>query len=148
MKIFIVVLFSICLVSCTERFHEKEVRALIEKESLTFYSDSDRNKFLDYWADSKEVKLAFSGVERSQTFLGKSEMKFSSKNGEIPAATMSKSEYSNFAIRASSSVAWAMFDQKATTPEGRETYTHEFRFLEKINGEWKIIASSLHQYIP
>jgi hypothetical protein len=148
MKNYSVLILIFSMFSCTPKFQENEIKELIEKESYCFHTNSNRSKYLEYWGDSKEMKLSYSGVERSQTFLSISDLKSNTKKGIVPAATMAKSEYTNYGIRVSGSVAWAMFDQKAVTPEGRETYTHEFRFLEKNNGEWKIIGSSIHQYIP
>lgn len=148
MKPIALILVFIMQISCTAIQQEKEVKQLIEKESYCFHTNSDRSKFLEYWGNTKDMKLSYSGVERTARFVSMSDIKINANNGTMPAATMAKSEYSNYAIRVSGTVAWAMFDQKAVTPEGRETYTHEFRFLEKVKGDWKIIASSIHQYIP
>jgi hypothetical protein len=139
-------LVLIIQVSCTKNMQENEVKATIEGESLSFHTDSDRSKYLEYWGDSKDMKLTYSGLDRTLNFITVNDLKIKTKNGTVRAATMAKSKYSNYAIRVSGTVAWAMFDQKAVTPEGRETDTHEFRCLEKINGKWKIIGSSIHRY--
>jgi hypothetical protein len=144
-KIFLLLLIIIQF-SCTRSMQENDVKAAIEGESLSFYTDSNRAKFLDFWGDSKDMRISYSSEDRTQNYVSVGELKAMVNKGLLPAATMAKSAYSNYVIKVSGSVAWAMFDQKTIVPEGSETYTHEFRCLEKINGKWKIIGSSIHQY--
>jgi Domain of unknown function (DUF4440) len=141
-------LFIFLSFSCTKSRLEGQVLQVIRLESENFYSNSDRTKFLDYWADSKDMKFCYSGIDQSQNFHSKNELIQSVKKGLVPAANMAKFEMSNIAVKASGNVAWAMFDQKETTPEGKITYLHEFRLLVKENNEWKIIGNSVHSYFP
>ncbi len=146
-KIYSLVLITF-LFSCSESGNENDVKKVIESESLSFYTDSNRSNFLRFWGDSKDMRIFYSSPERSQFYTSVNELKKTTNKGLLPAANMAKSSYSNYVIKLSGSVAWAMFDQKTITPDGSETYTHEFRSLERINGEWKIIGSSIHQFIP
>lgn len=146
MKNILLILLFISQVSCVRGSHENEIRTCIENESLSFHTDSDRSKFLEYWGTSKEMRIIYSGLDRTLAFISIADVRAKVKDGTMRAATMAKSKYSNFVIRVSGTVAWAMFDQDALTPEGRETRTHEFRCLEKIDGNWKIISASIHQY--
>jgi hypothetical protein len=145
-KIYPFTFFFVFLFSCTEKMQENEVKELIEAESHSFHTDSDRSKFLDFWADTKDMRISYSSSDRTQNFVSVSELKAIVNKSLMPAANMAKSEYTNYAIRVSGTVAWAMFDQKATKPDGSVDLTHEFRCLEKTAGKWKIVGSSIHQY--
>ncbi|MCC6287384.1 MAG: hypothetical protein IT249_05825 [Chitinophagaceae bacterium] len=45
-------------------------------------------------------------------------------------------------------IGWATYDKKTVTPNGKTEFSHEFRGMEKINGEWKIISAPVHAFIP
>lgn len=55
---------------------------------------------------------------------------------------------SNYRISVKENVAWSAHDQVNTSPQGEKRYSHEIRILEKINGTWKIVGSSIHTYKP
>jgi hypothetical protein len=55
---------------------------------------------------------------------------------------------SNYRISVKGNAAWSAHDQVDTSPQGEKRYSHEIRILEKINGAWKIVGSSVHAYKP
>lgn len=42
--------------------------------------------------------------------------------------------------------AWVSHDEESTSKDGVKTYSAEFRILEKIGGQWKLVAQSIHIY--
>ena len=42
--------------------------------------------------------------------------------------------------------AWVSHDEESTSKDGKKTYSHEIRMLEKINGNWKLVGQSIHLY--
>jgi len=53
---------------------------------------------------------------------------------------------SNYKINITGTAAWVSHDEESTSAEGNKTYSAEFRMLEKINGQWKLVAQSIHLY--
>lgn len=58
------------------------------------------------------------------------------------------SSNSNYKMSIQGNYAWVNHDEISIDPDGKSTYSHEFRMLEKIDGQWKLVAQSIHQYIP
>lgn len=56
------------------------------------------------------------------------------------------SENSNYRMRIDRDQAWVTHDEISMDKDGAKTYSHEFRMLEKIDGAWKLVAQSIHQY--
>lgn len=44
--------------------------------------------------------------------------------------------------------AWVNHDEVSTAADGKKTWSHEIRILEKISGEWKLVGQSIHLYNP
>jgi len=55
-------------------------------------------------------------------------------------------ELSNFSFQIEGNMAWVSHDEVSTSLEGVTTKSFEFRFLEKVDGEWKLIGQSIHVY--
>jgi hypothetical protein len=55
---------------------------------------------------------------------------------------------SNYKIHIDGKTAWVSHDEISTATDGQKTYSHEIRLLEKIDGSWKLVAQSIHQYQP
>ena len=53
---------------------------------------------------------------------------------------------SNFQFNIYGDKAWVNHDEVSVGVDGKETYTHEMRLLEKVNGEWKLVGQSLYPY--
>jgi hypothetical protein len=126
---------------------EAAVRAAIEAESKAFHTNPDRQVFLSSWKLEGDSRLVYQGTEGTNLMTGDG-IKAAVAAGQIPPADKAVSEFSNFVVRAGGTVAWATFDQKSTTPDGKLQYTREFRCMEKVNGQWKIVSSSVHAYQP
>lgn len=55
---------------------------------------------------------------------------------------------SNFVFSIHGNNAWVSHDEISTATDSTKSYSHELRILEKINGEWKMVAQSIHLYKP
>jgi len=53
---------------------------------------------------------------------------------------------SNFQFNIYGNQAWVNHDEVSVGVDGKKTYTHEMRLLEKVNGEWKLVGQSLYPY--
>jgi len=53
---------------------------------------------------------------------------------------------SNFQFNIYGDQAWVNHDEVSVGVDGKETYTHEMRLLEKVNGKWKLVGQSLYPY--
>ena len=53
---------------------------------------------------------------------------------------------SNVKISVMGNSAWVSHDEESVSKDGKKSYTVEFKMLEKINGDWKIVGMSLHAY--
>ncbi len=53
---------------------------------------------------------------------------------------------SNFQFNIYGDQAWVNHDEVSVGVDGKETYTHEMRLLEKVEGEWKLVGQSLYPY--
>ncbi len=123
----------------------EEIKKVIVAETYAFHTNTDRNVFLSYWNISDETIMVYSPTQGTPTMLTGAMMKGAAQAGKIPLADQGTTEYSNVVIRASGSIGWASFDQKETV-NGTTTALYAFRFLEKIDGKWKIVSSSIHEY--
>ena len=68
-----------------------------------------------------------------------------------PANTMGKggtSINSNYKMNITGNNAWVSHNEESTSKDGKKSYSYEFRILEKINGQWKLVAQSIHIYKP
>ena len=50
----------------------------------------------------------------------------------------------NYKISINGNHAWVSHNEESTAKDGKKTYSFEFRMLEKINRQWKIVAQSIH----
>ncbi len=54
----------------------------------------------------------------------------------------------NYKMKVSGNYAWVSHDEVSTTIDGTKSYTYEFRILEKIKKQWKLVGQSIHTYQP
>jgi len=61
----------------------------------------------------------------------------------VGSGTFENSNY-NFSIHGDN--AWVSHDEVSIDLKGNKTYSHEIKMVEKIKGEWKIVAVSMHLF--
>lgn len=145
--LFTLLFLASSLCSALAQTDEAAIRQVIESESKAFHTSTDRKVFTTYWHVTNDNRMVYSDSTGAYLFRG-DEMKAAMAKGELPPADNAASEFSNFLVRADGNIGWATFDQKNTTPDSKSIYTREFRCMEKIDGSWKIISSSIHDYKP
>ncbi|HAO50347.1 MAG TPA: endo-arabinase [Runella sp.] len=57
-----------------------------------------------------------------------------------------KAILSNFKIGITGNSAWVSHNEESISKEGGSTFSYEVRLLEKVNGAWKLVGQSVHQY--
>ena len=63
-----------------------------------------------------------------------------------PAGSMGKggaAVSSHYKMRISGDAAWVSHDEVSTAASGEKTTSSEFRMLEKVGGEWKLVGQSI-----
>lgn len=55
---------------------------------------------------------------------------------------------SNFKMSINANNAWVIHDEVSVSKDGKESYSHEVRLLEKVGGQWKLVGQSTHGYVP
>lgn len=133
------------LIVANAQSDDAAVRKAIEDETRAFHTNPDRNVFLSYWNITDETVMTYSGGGNTIKITGV-QMRDAVKNGTIPGVDNSTTTYESFTIRSNGNVAWASFVQIDIDKDGKKgPRLHEYRMLEKINGAWKIVCSSVHE---
>ncbi len=55
---------------------------------------------------------------------------------------------SNYKFSINGNSAWVSHNEESTDKTGNKKFSYEIRILEKINGQWKLVAQSIHMYTP
>ncbi len=114
---------------------------LLEKAATTFRS-GDAKAYADCWkiqpysiifistADGKAITIPAEALGKSSSAMGQ---------GGFATAT-------NYRMSLHNDNGWTSFDEVSTAKDGTKTDSHEMWMVEKINGEWKLVAASMHFY--
>lgn len=142
------ILFLFCLsftITCFgQRADETAIRKLLEKESQTWRS-GDIKGHAACWAIKPYSKIIISDMDGKFTDVPPQLMI------DPPAAIVGKGGYSvnsNYNISVSGNNAWVSHNEESVAKDGTKTYTYELRILEKIKGQWKLVAQSIHACKP
>lgn len=54
------------------------------------------------------------------------------------------SENSNYQFSIHGDQAWVSHDERSTGKDGKISYSHEVRILEKVNGAWKLVSQFIY----
>jgi hypothetical protein len=120
------------------------IKKLLEKESATWRS-GDIKAHADCWVIKPYSRILVSNADGTALDIPPAVMI------NPPANIMGKGGSSintNYKMNIAGSNAWVSHDEESTAADGKKTYSYEFRILEKINGEWKLVGQSLHFYKP
>lgn len=116
---------------------------LLEKAAITFRA-GDAKAYADCWhvqpysvifistADGKSIEIPAEALGKSSSASGQ---------GGFATAT-------NYRMSIHNDDGWASFDEISTAKDGVKSYSHEVWMVEKINGDWKLVAASMHFYKP
>jgi hypothetical protein len=114
---------------------------LLEKAATTFRS-GDAKAYADCWKiHSYSVVLISTADGKAMTIPAEGLAKSSSSMGQGGFATAT-----NYRMSIHNDNGWTSFDEVSTAKDGTKSYSHEMWMVEKINGEWKLVAASMHFY--
>mgnify|MGYP002623667449 CR=1 FL=1 len=151
MKKYLWPLFALTLLitSCQPKIDlekEKEaIQAVIEKETNSYYARDMDQQLSCFLQDETLIGLA-AWKDQYLNIMGWEDMKAFYENNyqENPEPSPNKIEFANYRIKVHPESAWAFYDQNTLNPDGElERTIKSVRFLEKVNGEWKIAYISL-----
>lgn len=116
------------------------IRQVLEAETQAWL-DNDGEKMGSYWADLPYAAHTVTdeggkAYDITATEIGEMVDRLSTQKPNKPGTTFTNTKYN---IRPNGHAAWASFEQTFRYPDGRPSVTNlESRYLEKIDGEWKI----------
>ena len=119
------------------------IQTLLEKESATWRAN-DFTGHADCWHIQPYSRILVSTANGETFDVPPSSMR-------DPAAKMGdggSSVNTNYNMSIQENNAWVSHDEVSTATDSQKTYSHEIRILEKIEGQWKLVAQSIHIYDP
>lgn len=118
------------------------IKQLLEKESAT-YRSGDWKAHADCWKIQPYTRIVVSTPDGKMIDVPPAMMVNQPGNRPGSGGTFS---VSNFKVSIMGNSAWVSHDEISTSKDGKNSYSAEFKMLEKINGEWKIVGMSVHAY--
>lgn len=132
---------SLILLSCNPKTDDTQaIKNLLEKESSSWRL-GDSKTHAACWHIQPYSKILISTVD--------------GKTLDIPAEDIIKpivnasggtSMNTNYKMSIHDDNAWVSHDEVSIAKDGKKTFSHEIRLLEKINGNWKLVGQSIHAY--
>ncbi|MDR6846489.1 endo-arabinase [Flavobacterium granuli] len=132
---------NLIFLSCNPKADDTQaIKSLLEKESSSWrLGDSEAHAAC--WHIQPYSKILISTVD--------------GKALDIPAEDIIKpianasggtSMNTNYKMSIHDNNAWVSHDEVSIAKDGKKTFSHEIRLLEKINGNWKLVGQSIHAY--
>lgn len=118
------------------------IQQLLEKESATWRS-GDFQAHADCWHIQPYSRILVSTTDGKTYDVPPALM----KDPKTPMGDGGTSYNSNYHMSIHGDHAWVSHDEVSISKDGHKTYSHEIRILEKIEGAWKLVAQSIHQYL-
>ena len=137
--LFVVLLYA-GAVSYGQSADETAIKELLEKESATWRS-GDIKAHADCWVIRPYSRILVSAGDGAVHDIPPGYMI------NPPAGSTGKggsAVNSNYKISISGNTAWVSHDEVSTAPDNTKTFSSEFRMLEKVDGQWKLVAQSIH----
>lgn len=144
----LVVLAILFITSCEEKIDiekEKEaIKAVIENETNSYYNrdwDKQSESFLQ-----DETLFGLVSSKNGYNFaVGWDEISqiYKQNHENYPDPSTDKHQFTNYIIKVYKVSAWAVYDEIVHNSEGEFVMRYiNVRFLEKVDGEWKIVYMS------
>ena len=114
---------------------------LLEKAATTFRS-GDARAYADCWHIQPYSVVLISTVDgKAISIPAQALAKPSSAMGQGGFVTVS-----NYKMSIHGDNGWTSFDEISTAKDGTKSYSYEIWMVEKIDGDWKLVAASMHFY--
>lgn len=127
------------LFSYAQSEDEKAIKKVITDEATAIHA-RDLNKWLNCFAQSEDVIFGYHAALPTYMLRGYKDLEaWATKylKGEVNKDSFVINDYR---IRIKGVTAFVSSIQETTKPDGSKTKAHKVDYLEKINGEWKIIG--------
>lgn len=121
---------------------ETLIKLLLEKESATWRS-GDIAAHASCWHIQLYSKILVSTIDGKMFDVPPQNIINPPKNMIRKGGTSKNLNY-KFSINENN--AWVSHEEESTSTDGIKTFSTEIRILEKINGEWKLVAQSIHYH--
>lgn len=139
--LFLAFAFAVAIYASAQTNDTAAIKQLLEKESATWRS-GDVKAHAACWYIRPYSKILVSTPDgKCYDVPPQSMMQSSESMGKGGHA-----ENSNYRFSLHGNNAWVSHDERSFAKDGAITYSHEIRILEKIKGEWKLVAQSIHLY--
>jgi len=123
---------------------EAAIKAVIEAETQAFVNKSFAEVARLYWILDEKTLLNVTGPDGSDVQVVAEDIR---SQTESPPPNHALVEKTNFRYIINGNMAAATNDQVVTIKEsGYKLYSSEVRFMEKVDGQWRIHQSSVHHY--
>lgn len=131
--------------SYCQNIDETEViKKLLEKESATWRA-ADSKGHSECWYIQPYSRILISTPERVTMDIPPTVMINTNPNA---MGNGGFSVNTNYKMSINGNSAWVSHDEESTAKDGKKTFSHEIRLLEKIEGQWKLVGQSIHIYNP
>jgi hypothetical protein len=131
------------ILSCKPSLDETaNIKHLLEKESATWRSGENK-AHASCWHIQPYSKILSSTPDGQTYDVPPNKMVDISENNIAPGGS---SVNSNYKMSINKKSAWVSHDEVSISKDGKKTYSHEIRLLEKIDHEWKLVGQSIHAY--
>lgn len=131
---------AVCLAQTAD---STAIKTILEKESFTWRS-GDAAAHASCWYIQPYSRILISTPEGATYDVPPANM----TNTALPMGHGGSSKNSNYKISINGNTAWVSHNELSLSTTGDKTYTYEFKMLEKIHSDWKIVGESIHVYKP
>ena len=118
------------------------IKQLLEKESTTFRR-GDVKAHAECWKIQPYTRIVISTADGKMIDVPPAIMINPPANMAGTGGTFTNS---NYKISVIGNSAWVSHNEESVSKDGKKSYSVEFKMLEKINGDWKIVGMSMHAY--
>jgi len=142
MKLTLILLASLVLGGCSQPLDDTAaIKQVLEKESATWRA-GDVPGHAACWHIRPYSRILVSTADGKALDIPPALMVAPSPSmGQGGAAVNT-----NYKMRVAGTTAWVSHDEESTAKDGQKTYSHEFRMLEKVDNQWKLVGQSIHAY--
>lgn len=137
---------SLTFATFAQSAEEEKIKQLLQKETDSFSQMSIADLIRTYWIMDEQTMMNVSFPDGNHLHYTLQDLL--AVTTPATGGNGTKVEKYDYRFTIVNDIAFVTFSQKTTTGDGDNVYSHESRFLQKQGGEWKIHASSVHQYTP
>ena len=135
-------LFGVTLFAQSE---EEKIKALLNAETEDFTKMAFADVVKKHWILDDKAMVLVTMPDGNHVIEKKEELL---ADLAVPPAGHAQVQKSDYQFFINGNTALVTFTQVVTTDEGDKVNSHEIRYLEKVDGAWKIRVSSVHQFTP